>query len=87
MAEVTPTSSSPTRARLTLDLSERLNQAIEAYAAAHGLSKADVLRTAVEFLLKADRASREGMTVGAWKDDPATQRRIEREFFGLGLGG
>lgn len=74
---------SESRTRLTLDLSSRLNAAIEAYAEAHGLSKADVLRNAVTFLLKAERAAQEGMTVGAWKEDPATNRRIERD---LGLG-
>jgi hypothetical protein len=70
----------PGRARLTLDLSERLNAAIETYAASHDLTKADVLRTAVEFLLRAERAAQEGMTVGAWKEDPATNRRIERDL-------
>lgn len=76
---------SPARTRLTLDMSERLNTAIEAYAAAHGLTKADVLRNAVEFLLKAERATSEGMTVGAWKDDQKMNRRIEREFVVPGL--
>lgn len=68
------------RTRLTLDLSERLNTAIDAYAEAHDLSKADVLRTAVDFLLRAERAANDGMTVGAWKEDPVTNRRIEREL-------
>ena len=75
-----------TRSRLTLDLSERLNAAIETYATEHGLTKADVLRNAVAFLLKAEQAAEEGMKVGAWKEDPATNRRIEREFVVPGLG-
>lgn len=69
------------RTRLTLDLSSRLNAAVEAYAEAHGLSKADVLRNALNFLLKAERAVEEGMTVLAVKEED--NRRIERD---LGIG-
>lgn len=73
------------RARLTLDLSARLNDAIDEYADSKGLTKADVLRKAVELLLTADRAAKDGMTIGAWQDDPVTNRRREREFVGPGL--
>jgi hypothetical protein len=77
--------SAPERVRLTLDLSGRMGAAIAAYAERHGLTKADVLRTAMELLLTAERATEDGMQVGAWKDDPSTERRIEREFVGLGV--
>ena len=71
------------RVRLTLDLSSRMGAAISAYADRHGLSKADVLRTAMELLLTAERAAEEGMQVGAWKEED--DRRVEREFVGLGV--
>lgn len=74
------------RTRLTLDLSERLNTAIEAYGDEHGLSKAEILRNAVAFLLKAEQASKDGMKVGAWRDDKGEGRRVEREFIVPGLG-
>jgi hypothetical protein len=70
------------RVRLTLDLSERLGQAIAAYADRRGVAKADVLRTAMELLLTAEKAAQEGMTVGAWSRD--RDKRVEREFVGLG---
>ncbi len=70
------------RVRLTLDLSERLGQAIAAYADRRDMSKADVLRTAMELLLTADRATQEGLTVGAWSNDE--NKRVEREFVGIG---
>lgn len=71
------------RVRLTLDLSSRMGAAIAAYADRHGLSKADVLRTAMELLLTAEKAADEGMQVGAWKEEE--DRRLEREFVGLGV--
>jgi hypothetical protein len=71
------------RIRLTLDLSGRMGSAIAAYADRHGLTKADVLRTAMELLLKAEKASDDGMQVGAWKEDE--NRRVEREFVGIGV--
>jgi hypothetical protein len=46
------------------------------------MSKADVLRTAMELLLTADRATQEGLTVGAWSNDE--NKRVEREFVGIG---
>jgi hypothetical protein len=81
MSEAKTTSEA--RTRLTLDLSARLNAAVENYAETHGVSKAEVLRNALTFLLKAERAAEEGMTVGAWKDDPVNNRRVERD---LGIG-
>lgn len=72
------------RTRLTLDMSARLNQAVEDFASENGFTKAEVLRNAVEFLLKAKRASNEGLTVGAWKND-AGGRLVEREIVTPGL--
>jgi len=57
------------RTRLTLDLSPQLNAHVEGLAAAKGISKADVLRLAVEALAVADTARKEGLTVGAWRRD------------------
>ena len=70
------------RVRLTLDLSLRLNAVVEKIAQSRGVTKADVLRTAVEFLDRANSAIEDGMLVGAWKEDKAGVRR-EREFIGL----
>jgi hypothetical protein len=69
------------RSRLTLDLSNRMTSALNAYADKHGVSKADVLRTALDLLMVADRAVDDGLSVGAWKTDSG--QRIEREFVGL----
>ncbi len=71
------------RTRLTLDLSERLNDAVERLAKERGMTKADVLRTAVEFLTMADAAKANGMRVGAWNEDEGNGVRREREFVGL----
>ena len=73
------------RVRLTLDLSGRMGAAIAAYADRHDLTKADVLRTAMQLLLTAEKAIEDGMQVGAWKEDPAKDQRVEREFVGLGV--
>lgn len=70
------------RIRLTLDLSPRLNSVLERIAQTKGVSKADVLRTAVEFLERANTAIDDGMLVGAWKDEKNGNRK-EREFLGL----
>jgi len=69
------------RSRLTLDLSTRMTGALNAYADKHGVSKAEVLRTALDLLMVADRAVDEGLSVGAWKIDH--DQRIERQFVGL----
>jgi hypothetical protein len=69
------------RSRLTLDLSTRMSAALNAYADKHGVSKADVLRTALDLLIVADRAVDDGLSVGAWKTD--NDQRIEREFVGI----
>lgn len=67
-----------TRTRLTLELSDRLNAHVEELAKDLDVSKADVLRLGVEALLAAGRAKRDGMIVGAWKEDAG--RRVERQF-------
>ena len=72
-----------TRSRLTLDLSNRMTSALNAYAEKHGVTKAEALRSAVELLLVADDAIGEGFKVGAWAAEDG--QRIEREFVGLNL--
>ena len=67
------------RFRMTLDLSPRLNAELERLAEDKGTSKADILRFAVEFLAAAQHWKSQGMSVGAWSDNP----RREREFIGL----
>jgi len=69
------------RSRLTLDLSARMNSALNSYADKHGVSKADVLRTALDLLMVADRAVEDGLSVGAWGVD--NNQRIERQFVGI----
>lgn len=69
------------RVRLTLDLSPRLNAVVEEIAANKGTTKADVLRAAVEYLAMANTASKDGLNVGAWKDDKDVRR--ERVFGGF----
>jgi hypothetical protein len=71
------------RTRLTLDLNLRLNAVVERLAKERGMTKADVLRTAVEFLTMADSARAAGMHVGAWADDAKDGHRTEREFVGF----
>lgn len=70
-----------TRSRLTLDLSNRMTNALANYAEKHGVTKAEALRSAVELLMAADSAAQDGLKVGAWKVDGAN--RLEREFVGL----
>jgi 2,4-dienoyl-CoA reductase-like NADH-dependent reductase (Old Yellow Enzyme family) len=69
------------RVRMTLDLSQRLNEEVERLAAERQISKADILRFAVEFLSAAERAKRQGMHVGAWIDEAGNRK--EREFVGF----
>lgn len=71
------------RVRLTLELSAQLNAELERLATESGRSKAELLRLAADFLSKADKARREGMSVGAWKDNPESGIRTEREFVGI----
>lgn len=71
------------RTRLTLDLSERLNEVVERLAKERGMTKADVLRTALEFLTMADAAKAAGMHVGAWEEEVGSGIRREREFVGF----
>jgi hypothetical protein len=66
------------RVRLTLDLSQRLNEIVDRIAAENESSKADVLRFAIEFLSAATDAKKAGMHVGAWKErrkSPGTRVR------------
>jgi predicted transcriptional regulator len=71
------------RTRLTLDLSERLNDVVERLAKERGMTKADILRTAIEFLTMADAAKSAGMHVGAWEEGNGSVIRREREFVGF----
>lgn len=71
------------RTRMTLDLSARINAELERLAAKTQKSKADLLRLGFDYLLRAEKALEEGMTVGAWKDDKEEGSRQEREFVGL----
>jgi hypothetical protein len=71
------------RARITLDLSNRLNGLVEKIAAEKETTKADVLRVAIEYLAMANEASHDGMKVGAWKDEKDKNRRLERVFGGI----
>jgi predicted transcriptional regulator len=71
------------RTRLTLDLSGKLNDELDRLAKKTGRSKSDLLRLGVDYLLRADKAVEEGMTVGAWKEDEQKRVRQEREFVGL----
>ena len=84
MATDTKLSTSPeaARVRLTLDLSQKLNAIVDRIAADNETSKADVLRFAIEFLGAATEAKKDGMTVGAWKENSDGNRR-EREFVGI----
>jgi hypothetical protein len=71
------------RERITLDLSRRLNGIVERIAKEKDTTKADVLRVAIEYLEMADDASRDGLKVGAWKDDKDKNLRLERVFKGI----
>ena len=70
------------RARLTLDLSQRMNADVERLAEKNNTTKADILRFAIELLTAADKAKDSGMNVGAWSEDSAGNRK-EREFIGV----
>ena len=68
-----------TRSRLTLDLSNRLTDALNAYAAKHATTKAETLRKAIELLLRADRAVDDGMRVVGYS--VSGNERLERELY------
>jgi hypothetical protein len=70
------------RLRLTVDLSAQLSSELEKLASETGRTKADLLRLGLDFLSRANAARREGMTVGAWKEDAEHNTRKEREFVG-----
>ena len=66
------------RSRLTLDLSTRMTAALNSYADKHGISKAEVLRKAMELLVASESAVADGLKVGAW--GTTDNHRVEREF-------
>lgn len=68
------------RVRITLDLSLRLNGKVEEWMRRHACTKAEAIRSALDVLFQSDRACSDGMHVGAWKDDLAANRRVERLF-------
>lgn len=71
------------KVRLTLDLSEAIYKQLEDIGEETGKTKSELMRLAIDFLLRAQDARHEEMTVGAWKEDKANRVRIEREFVGL----
>ncbi len=71
------------RVRMTLDLSQRLNDVAERIAKNKQTTKAEVLRFALEFLSAAENAKESGMHVGAWSQNDTDGTRVEREFIGL----
>lgn len=71
------------KVRLTLDLSESINKQLEEIGEETGKTKSELMRLAIDFLLRAQDARHDSMTVGAWKEDKDNHVRIEREFVGL----
>jgi hypothetical protein len=72
------------KVRLTLDLSLSLNEELERMGRNSGKTKAELMRLALDFLLRAEAAKhQDNMTVGAWKDDKENKVRVEREFTGV----
>ena len=71
------------RVRLTLDLSKDLHKELDKIGAETGKSKSELMRLAIDFLLRAQDAKEDNMHVGAWKEDKEQNSRIEREFIGL----
>ena len=62
------------RVRITLDMSSRLGDNLERLSAVYGTSKAGALRKGLNLLEAADTAQKEGLQVGAWKDDDGIRR-------------
>jgi hypothetical protein len=62
------------RTRLMLDLAPGLNAHVERLAAARGVSKAGLFRQVISLLEAADTAQKEGLQVGAWKQDGTVLR-------------
>lgn len=83
MSKLQSSDETQSRARLTLDLSNRMATALNNYAQKHGLTKAEALRTAVELLMAADDAAEDGLRIGAWGG--SENQRVEREFVGFSL--
>lgn len=73
------------RTRMTLDLSQKLNEHLERLASEQGVSKAEVLRDAIDLLVRANRAANDGLVVGAFKIDDENKVVVQREFSGAGL--
>ncbi len=70
------------KARLTLELSAKLNAEIERMAKERGESKVDILRDALALMITAQEASREGFKIGAWKTNENGQYEHQR-FVGI----
>lgn len=71
------------KVRLTLDLSSALNDDLDELSRTTGKSKSELMRLAIDVLLRAQTAKAENMNVGAWRDDPVTRTRLERVFLGI----
>ncbi len=74
-----PSEETKTKVRLTLDLSAKLNELLDDIADEAGVTKSEVLRSAIHMLATARQARKEGMKVGAWKEQDETITRV-REF-------
>lgn len=70
------------KARLTLELSAKLNAEIERMAKERGESKVDILRDALALMITAQEATKEGFKVGAWKTNSSGQYEHQR-FVGI----
>ncbi|HXY99391.1 MAG TPA: hypothetical protein VEI03_05295 [Stellaceae bacterium] len=66
------------KVRLTLDVSEGLNEILEDIAAESGVTKSEVIRKAVAMLDVAHKAAREGKQLTISKDG-----KIEKQIVGL----
>jgi len=76
-------SSTSKKIRLTVDLSTSINDHLEQLVSQTGKPKSELMRLAIDFLLRAQAAKKDDMHIGAWKDDKDNHVRIEREFVGL----
>lgn len=68
------------RARVTVDLSKKLNDKLGDIADELGTTRADLVRTALELLIAAKGARDQGLVVGAWGTSADKQTRIEQLF-------
>lgn len=67
------------KVRLTLDLSERMNEVLEELAQESGSPKSEVLREAIKLADAVHRAKRENRKVGATGPNSESDR-LEKEF-------